>query len=112
MCTERQLSMISREMVKCYRQVYGNEIVSIILYGSYARGDYSEESDIDFAAVVHGEREELQQKLKIIWNISADLGMENEVVISPIVIPYDEFTKYKDILPCYSNIAMEGKKIG
>lgn len=44
--------------------------------------------------------------------MSAELGLENDVVISPIVIPYDEFIKYKEILPYYSNIAMEGKRIG
>lgn len=112
MCTELQLNMINREMAKCYRQIFGNDIVDIFLYGSYARGDYDSQSDIDFVAVVRGNRRELQEKLKTIWEMSAELGLENDVVISPIVIPYDEFIKYKEILPYYNNIAMEGKRIG
>ena len=112
MCTETQLSRITKAMVECYRVVYGDDIVEIVLYGSYARGDYAEDSDIDIAAVVHGSREELQEKLKIVWDVSAELGVENDIIVSPTVIPYEEFMKYKQTLPYYRNIAEEGQKIG
>lgn len=112
MCTETQLSRITKAMVECYRVVYGDDIVEIVLYGSYARGDYAEDSDIDIAAVVHGSREELQEKLKAVWDVSAELGVENDIIVSPTVIPYEEFMKYKQTLPYYRNIAEEGQKIG
>jgi predicted nucleotidyltransferase len=99
-------------MVSCYREVYGMDIFGIFLYGSYARGDYSPESDIDITAIVNGNRKELQDKLKIIWDMSAEIGIENDVVVSPTVIPYDEFEEYKETLPYYMNILKEGKKIG
>lgn len=78
MCTQSQLNEIMKAMVECYRNVYANQIVDIVLYGSYARGDYTENSDID-------------------------------IVVSPTVIPYDEFKKYQDTLPYYRNILQEGK---
>ena len=109
MCTQSQLNEIMKVMVECYRSVYGNQIVDIVLYGSYARGDYSENSDIDIVAVVHGSRMQLQQKLKEVWNKSAEVGLENDVIVSPTVIPYDEFKKYQDSLPYYRNILQEGK---
>ena len=112
MCTETQLSRITKAMVECYRVVYGDDIVEIVLYGSYARGDYAEDSDIDIAAVVHGSREELQEKLKAVWDVSAELGVENDIIVSPTVIPYEEFVKYKQTLPYYRSIAEEGQKIG
>ena len=112
MCTETQLSRITKAMVECYRVVYGDDIVEIVLYGSYARGDYTEDSDIDIAAVVHGSRAELQEKLKAVWDVSAELGVENDIIVSPTVIPYEEFIKYKQTLPYYRNIAEEGQKIG
>ncbi|MBQ7954931.1 MAG: nucleotidyltransferase domain-containing protein [Lachnospiraceae bacterium] len=112
MCTETQLSRITKAIVECYRVVYGDDIVEIVLYGSYARGDYAEDSDIDIAAVVHGSREELQEKLKAVWDVSAELGVENDIIVSPTVIPYEEFMKYKQTLPYYRNIAEEGQKIG
>lgn len=112
MQTKLQLNEINKEMAKYYRQIYGADVVGIFLYGSYARGDYDSESDIDFAAIVHGDRIGLQQKLKKIWDLSAELGLENDVVISPIVIPYDEFKQYQKVLPYYNNILTEGKRIG
>ena len=112
MCTESQLKNIVEIMVKSYRKVYGSSIVDIVLYGSYARGDFSQGSDVDIVAVVQGERIELQKKLRTIWDISAEVGLENDIVVSPAVIPYDEYVKYKETLPYYRNIAEEGRKIG
>ena len=63
MCTKSQLEAIE-EMVNYYRSVYGDSIDTIILYGSYARGDYSDDSDIDITAIVRGNRVELQKKIK------------------------------------------------
>ena len=112
MCTEAQLNKIMKSMIECYKQVYGNDIVDIVLYGSYARGDYMEGSDIDIVAVVRGQRLDLQEKLKLVWDASAEIGLENDVIVSPTVIPYDEYVKYKETLPDYRNISEEGKKIG
>lgn len=112
MCTETQLSKVIKAMVECYRKVYGQDIVEIVLYGSYARGDYSEDSDIDIVAVVQGSRLALQEKLKAVWDMSTDIGLENDVIVSPTVIPYDEYAAYKQTLPYYRNIAEEGRRIG
>lgn len=112
MCAEMVLNKIIKEMVECYRGVYGNDVVEIVLYGSYARGDFSKESDIDLVAIVHGSRLDLQNKLKNVWDISAELSLDSDIVISPSVIPYDEFMKYKQTLPYYRNIAEEGRKVG
>ena len=35
------------------------------------------------------------------WDMPAEIGLENDVVVSPAVIPYDEFEAYKDTLPYY-----------
>ena len=55
---------------------------------------------------------DLQNKLKHVWNISADIGLENDVIVSPTVIPFDEYEEYKRTLPYYINIWKEGKQIG
>lgn len=95
-----------------YKQVYGDDIMDIYLYGSYARGDYEQDSDIDFVAIVKGNRLDLQKKLKVMWDIAADLGLENDIIISPTVIPYNEFLLYQEKLPYYRNIIKEGVKVG
>ena len=108
----KQADVISRQMNECYRTVFGEDVVEVILYGSYARGDYTADSDIDIVAIVKGDRLTLQKKLKVVWDMSAEIGLENDVVVSPMVIPHDEFLKYRKVLPYYRNIWKEGKKIG
>ena len=112
MCTKIQLDNISKQISQSYHSVYGDNVVAVYLYGSYARGNYNDESDIDITAIVKGDRLELQNKLKQIWDISADIGLENDVVVSPTVIPFDEYEQYKQKLPYYMNIQKEGKRIG
>ena len=111
MCTKNQVNNISKQILQSYHSVYGDKIVAVYLYGSYARGDYTDESDIDIVAIVKGNRTDLQEKLKLIWDISADIGLENNVVVSPTVIPYTEYEEYKETLPFYMNIQKEGKRI-
>lgn len=111
MCTRNELDMILRKIAEAYRSVYGDELVSIFLYGSYARGDYQSDSDIDVAAIVRGDRRSLQDRLRKVWDVSSDLELEYGTIVSPTVIPYEEYEKYKNDLPYYKNIAREGVKI-
>ena len=90
MCTKKELDQILSEIVKAYYQVYDKRIVKIILYGSYARGDFDAESDIDIVALVRGDRETLQKQLKEVWDISSGLELEYGTILSPSVIPYEE----------------------
>ena len=41
------ISNIMQDFVKNIRRLLGNSLDSVIVYGSYARGDYSEASDVD-----------------------------------------------------------------
>ena len=110
-CTSNELNMILKAISNAYREVYNTNLVSIILYGSYARGDFQKDSDIDIVAIVRGNREELQNELKKIWDISSDLELEYGTIVSPTVIPYEEFKQYKNDVPYYRNIQKEGVKI-
>lgn len=111
MCTKNELDMILQAMVKVYRAVYGEHIIRIVLYGSYARGDYHNDSDIDIAAIVQGDRAVLQEGLRQVWDTSSDLELKYGTIVSPTVIPYEEFEKYKNDLPYYRNIQSEGVDI-
>lgn len=111
MCSRQELNIILKKIAEAYRSVYGNDLITIIMYGSYARGNFDVESDVDIVAIVKGERKTLQQKLKKVWDISADLDLEYETVISPTVIPYDEYEQYREDIPYYRNIAQEGVNV-
>lgn len=111
MCTRSELNILLKKVSEVYKSVYGETLVRVILYGSYARGDFSEDSDVDIVALVCGNREKLQEQLKIVWNKTYDLGLDYDVVLSPAVIPYEEFERYQEELPYYRNISTEGVNI-
>ncbi|MCD8158719.1 MAG: nucleotidyltransferase domain-containing protein [Clostridiales bacterium] len=108
MCSRNTLNSILKEIDKAYQNVYGKALKKVILYGSYARGDYNDTSDIDIAAIVDGDRAVLQKKLDAVWDISSDLELKYEVIISPTVIPSDDFERFKAAMPYYRNINYEG----
>jgi hypothetical protein len=108
MCTKNELNSILQKLTQIYRSVYGENLVQVILYGSYARGDYHTDSDVDVVAIVHGDRKTLQQQLKKVWDFSCELELEYDTILSPTVIPYEEFKQYQTVLPYYRNISQEG----
>jgi len=104
MCTKNELNSILQKLTQIYRSVYGENLVQVILYGSYARGDYHTDSDVDVVAIVHGDRKTLQQQLKKVWDSSCELELEYDTIL----FPYEEFKQYQTVLPYYRNISQEG----
>ena len=51
------LSELLKRAVSKYKSIFGDSLVQVILYGSYARGDFDEESDVDIVALVRCDRE-------------------------------------------------------
>lgn len=106
------LEIICSRVADCYKKIYGDKIHGIYLYGSYARGDFDEESDIDFTAIVEGDQVELRRKRRENRDDLTDIELDYDVVISFGVIPADLFEKHKNFLAYYKNILREGKRIG
>jgi len=91
-----------------FKDIFKDSLTDVILYGSYARGDYDEESDIDIVALVDMDRMELKKYFKQVVELSSEINLEYGVMLSPSVLPYKEYEKYKNDLPYYSNIQSEG----
>ena len=53
------ISNIIQDFAKNVRKILGNSLDSVIVYGSYVRGDYSELSDIDVMLLVYLGEEEI-----------------------------------------------------
>ena len=105
------LEVICNRVVDCYKKIYGDNIQGIYLYGSYARGDFDEESDIDFAAIIEGDQVELRQKRSQNYSYLTDIELDYDVVISFGIIPAFYFNKYFSEVPYYQNVLKEGKRL-
>ncbi len=83
---------------------------SLILYGSYARGDYNEHSDLDLLVLLN--KEEItradQKRIKYpLYDIEFDTG----VIISPIVLSKQAWESKHRKTPFYENVRKEGQVI-
>ena len=88
--------------------VIKSDLSEVILYGSYARGDFDEESDIDIAVIVDSSRELLRKYRKGLVEIMSNASLEYDVVVNISCIPLKDFEEYKEVLPYYRNIDSEG----
>jgi predicted nucleotidyltransferase len=90
------------------KSVFPCEIQNIFLYGSYARGDYDNESDVDYLLTVDLDYTDIEKYRKQISEISSELSLENDVLISLHIHPTKQFNQYSNILPFYKNVLSEG----
>ncbi len=104
MCTQDHVQEILHTVTDAARERYGMLLQCVILYGSYARGDYDEESDIDVLVLV----KQAQQDPFPFADIAAALLLQYGVLVSIVVKDTAQFEKYKDILPYYQAIQKEG----
>lgn len=100
-----QIISIFNEKVK---EVLGNRLKKIILYGSYARGDFNNSSDIDIMILTDCTFEEIEEYRDIISDIAFDIELENGIVISPIIKNIDKYNARVNIVPFYKNVQKEG----
>ena len=82
----------------------------VILYGSYARGDYDSDSDVDLAVIVDIP-DGLEMSLRHdVTDIIAELDTKYGymLLLSPVLIRYPTYETWKETMPFYRNIANEG----
>lgn len=84
------------------------EITAIYLFGSCARGDYDNESDIDVLVVIDPSKKSLRNFKDKLLDIASDIGLENNVFLSLTISDKKEWEKYKDFSLLYKNILSEG----
>jgi uncharacterized protein len=108
MCDKSVLDEITSRVCAAAKEVLGGKLEKVILFGSYARGDYDEESDIDIMIIADIALEEAHGTWKKIYAKTRDLDMEYDVLVSLSVDSRDIFHKYKDYSGFYINVQKDG----
>ncbi|MCK9216868.1 MAG: nucleotidyltransferase domain-containing protein [Firmicutes bacterium] len=93
------------------RAIYGKKIKKVYLYGSYARGENSDGSDVDIMLLLDMNQEEIIKHREKVLDVVVDLTTEYGAVLSVIENNYDYFYDWVDVLPFFANIEKEGVDI-
>ncbi len=99
------------EFVTLVKACFGEHLAKVILYGSYARGDYNDCSDIDVMVLVSIPDAEIKQSENRIYDGAFDLELKYGKVLSPVIRNRDTFEYWSDTLPFYQNVRTEGVEI-
>lgn len=99
------LQEVFERMIPGFQTIFGNVLERIILYGSVARGTQTAESDVDIAVIVRRYTEDMHDKM---IDLTVDLELEYNKVLSVLLIDYDNFREWEDVLPFYKNMKKDG----
>ena len=108
MCTRNQLNDISGQMVSIYRDIYGDAVTGVFLYGSYARGDFKSDSDVDIMILLDISDVDLKAYSQQLSYMTYDFNLDNDLDIKPIAKSEEHFNKWVVNYPFYANVNKEG----
>lgn len=102
------LQSLMQQYVSNVRNIYGSHLRQIILYGSYARGDYNAESDVDIMILLDIPDMEIKRYRHQLSDMTFDFNMDNDVDVKPIAKNETHYRKWMDNYPFYANIDRDG----
>jgi predicted nucleotidyltransferase len=98
-----------QEYLERLRQEYGREVLSIKLYGSKARGDHHEDSDLDLLVRV---RQDNRQAYAKMYLIASDVELKYDLILGMMLVGpthYDLMRRLGE--PLYRNVQREGVEL-
>ena len=108
MCSENTLQKILGIVAGKMKETFSEKLCSIVLFGSYARGDYNDESDIDVFVMVDMDKTELAAYRDTVSDILFELNLEYDVLLSVKLQDKATFEKWENDLPFFMNVKNEG----
>ena len=102
----RQRERAFEEFARAVEDALGDAIHEIVLYGSTARGEATEQSDVD-VLVVLDERTPTDE----VFRLAFDIGIRYDVAVMPHLQTREHFESRRDH-PFLKNVLHEGRSYG
>ena len=107
-CMPENVSSIIYNFSREVKRLLGEKLTKVIVYGSYARGDYRDNSDVDIMILVKMTDEEIRTVKNDIYDLAFEVEMNTGIEISPVNKNEEQYEYWVDTLPFYRNVRDEG----
>lgn len=97
--------IVLQKLIPGLTEIFQESVKSIILYGSVARGTQTDESDVDIAVIVTSYTKDMHEQM---IDFVVDLELEYDKVLSVLLIDYEKFVEWGNVMPFYKNVKKEG----
>lgn len=108
MCNKETLEVILERISERAKKEFGAQLSSVILYGSYAREDYDDESDIDVMIIVDLPAGRMKEFNRVFSDFSLELDLQYDVVVSLLLQDKATFERWKESSLFFKNVLKEG----
>jgi predicted nucleotidyltransferase len=107
--TTEQLQALSQDVKQVLTDLYGDRLDRVVLFGSYARGDFHSESDVDYLVVLRDETVNSAKEIRLMVDVTYDLCDKYDALVA--VKPATLIKYQQSPLPFYENVRREGHLI-
>lgn len=90
------------------KKILGDRLKKVILYGSYARGDYNKKSDVDIMILTDLSFEEIEEYRDKISDAAFEIELQTGIILSPVVKNIEKYNTRRKFVPFYKNVEKEG----
>ncbi len=101
----KNVDNVIREFHVALRRLYGNKLKNVILYGSWARHEATQDSDVDLLVVLGGDVQPGKEIDRMIETIT-DINLKYNVLLSVYPVCERDYENLKS--PLLMNVRKEG----
>ena len=102
---------ITQKVIHAAKAILGERLEKVILFGSYARGDFDSDSDVDIFLLADVPHEETNKWSSSIDERLSDLWFDYDLLVCIHLTSKIMFDRYFNVLPYYQNVIREGVEL-
>jgi len=100
------ITPIVHDFKSALEKLYGERLQDVVLYGSYARGDYDDESDIDLLVVLNDNKINTITEIFTLSDLTLQAILQHGKAISALPVSSQRYRSSS--MPVYQNARREG----